>query len=71
MGGLPANGVTNANAAGAALAHFALMSECYCRLWLEKSAPEDFFILEPTRIERAAPPPKPKAEKPAAQMKLI
>jgi len=38
---------------------------------LLKPAPEDFFIAEPTRIERAAPPPKPKAEKPAAQMKLI
>ena len=36
---------------------------------LLKPAPEDFFIAEPTRIERAAP--KPGAEKPVSQMKLI
>jgi putative SOS response-associated peptidase YedK len=36
---------------------------------LLKPASEDFFIAEPTRIERAAP--RPRAETPAAQMKLI
>lgn len=38
---------------------------------LLKPAPEDYFILEPTRIERTAPPPNSKAEKPTPQMKLI
>ncbi len=38
---------------------------------LLKPAPEDYFIVEPTRIERTAPPPKPKVEKPTPQMKLI
>ena len=38
---------------------------------LLKPVPEDFFIAEPTRIERAAPASKPKEERPAAQMKLI
>lgn len=38
---------------------------------LLQPAPEDFFIAEPTRIERTAPPPKPNSAKPADQMKLI
>lgn len=32
-------------------------------------APDDFFVLEPTRIERNAPPPKPSV--PSPQMKLL
>lgn len=34
-------------------------------------APDDYFTLEATRIQRNAPPPKPKFEKPSDQMKLI
>jgi putative SOS response-associated peptidase YedK len=39
---------------------------------LLRPAPDDYFVLEPTRIERAPPPPKPAPPAvPAAQMKLI
>lgn len=34
-------------------------------------APDDFFIAGPTRIERRAPPPKPKLEMATDQMKLL
>lgn len=34
-------------------------------------APVDFFVPEPTRIERNAPPPKPQASAPTGQMKLL
>ena len=38
---------------------------------LIKPAPDDYFVLEPTRIERNAPPPKPKPPPKPDQMKLI
>ena len=34
-------------------------------------APDGFFTLEPTRIERNAPPPRAKVEKASPQMKLL
>ena len=37
---------------------------------LIRPAADDYFVLEPTRIERNAPP-KPNAEKPVKQMKLL
>lgn len=39
---------------------------------LIRPAPDDYFVLEPTRIERNAPPPKPKAPPTGSgQMKLL
>lgn len=38
---------------------------------LIRPAPDDYFVLEPTRIERNAPPPRPAAPKSEGQMKLF